>query len=214
MQQPGRMPLQRTHRQRGFSLIIVFLIIVMLIGIGGAAILSTQTDLAVAGRDREAAVSLYAAEAGIAFGKDWLFGKASGTGAGAWNSVLTSAGKYLCVPGDGTAPGTVPNGLNTPTSYDAPRGSSYVFCFHNNALDPNYFLLPPTGDTTDGEGVIVIESYGYGPANARTHLTAEIRNTAVTLARGQDYSQGSSGTLKQASGETGAPGSVGQGVSF
>jgi Tfp pilus assembly protein PilX len=105
-------PARPGPRQRGFVLITVFLVLLLLLSLGGAVLLSTQSDLQVAGYDREAAIALYAAEAGIAFGKDWLAGRVSGTGAGAWTVLLRSGDALLCAPGNGAAPKVLPKVTN------------------------------------------------------------------------------------------------------
>ena len=51
---------------------------------------TTQTDLQVAGQDREAATAFYAAEAGVAFAKDWLATQNLAQGAGAFSAILQS----------------------------------------------------------------------------------------------------------------------------
>ena len=58
--------------QRGFSLIIVFLIIVVMSAVAGTVMVSTQGDLQVSAHDRESALAFYAAEAANAYGQQWL----------------------------------------------------------------------------------------------------------------------------------------------
>src|SRR5438309_12082714 len=92
----------RRRRQRGFSLIVVFLLILIMVGIASAVMMSTQGDLQVAGHDREAATALYAAEAGITYAQWWLYrypvplvGQFTDVNPplqwGAWQSFLNSA---------------------------------------------------------------------------------------------------------------------------
>lgn len=193
-------PVRPRPRQRGFVLITVFLVILLLLTLGGAVLLSTQSDLQVSGYDREAAIALYAAEAGVAFGKDWLAGRVSGTGAGAWTVLLRSGDALLCAPGSGAAPGVQPKANNAAVSYDVARSASYRFCIHNNALDDRYFDSPATGDTEDSDGMITIESYGFGPGGAASRLTVEVSAGTTSRAVG-DYFQGGGDGRKGAVGE-------------
>lgn len=169
-----------SRRQRGFSLIIVFILVIAMVGIAAALMVSTQGDLQVAGQDRESATAFYAAEAGIAFAKDWLTSANMGQGNATWSTLLASGVPQLCVVGNGQTPGTVPQTAQVP--YDLIRPASYRFCFHNNVDDPNYTLNPPTGDTVDGDGVLAIESYGYGPNGSVGHVTVNVAVTAGAAA--------------------------------
>ena len=102
---PATRPLRR--RQRGFALVIVFLILALMVGAAAALLLTTRTELAVATTERETASSFYAAEAAVAYGKDWLISRVTGQGAGAWTAVLLSKDVQLCAPGAGSSPGFI-----------------------------------------------------------------------------------------------------------
>jgi len=187
------------NRQRGFSLIVVFLLIVVMVGVAAALLVTTQGDLQVAGQDREAANAFYGAEAGIAFAKDWL---AQQPILGSWNSVLQSGAVQLCTPTGGAKPGTLPQAGQAAVVYDAQRGTTYRWCVHNNAGDPNYVGNPPTGDTTDSDGAIAIESYGYSAEGTASHLYVEVR-VNIGAQSGGDYFMAGNGETHQAQGEKG-----------
>jgi hypothetical protein len=169
-------------RQRGFTLIVVFLLIILMVGVAATVMLSSQTDLRISGQDREATTAFYAAETGLAFGKDWLNSKGPSPGNGAWNGVLGSASApdRRCTGGNANVPGTTPVPANT--QFDAlPAPISYFnFCVHNNALDPNW-AGGGTGATIDGDGIIAIEAYGYGPNGQVSHITAEVSASGVAV---------------------------------
>ncbi len=187
------------NRQRGFSLIIVFLLIVVMVGLAAALLVSTQGDLQVAGQDREAANAFYGAEAGVAFAKDWLSQQAIGQGTTAWSGVLGSGAPQLCASGGvvGFKPNTQPGGGQPAVVYDAARQTSYRWCVHNNATDVNFFQAPQNGDTVDGDGVIAIESYGYSAEGTQSRLYVEVRAPTATLPQAGDYFQGGGSETKQ-----------------
>jgi Tfp pilus assembly protein PilX len=196
-----------SSRQRGFSLIVVFLLVIVMVGIATTVLVSTQADLQVAGVDRESSQTFYAAEAGIAWAKDWLSAQPVGTGSTAWSGLLASDAVQLCLPTTGAAPGIAPKSGQVSVPYyatpsGAPPLTSYQWCVHNNSADPNYQKNPPTGDTADSDGILAIESYGYGPNNATTRLYVEVMVNGTT-SPGGDYAQGGGGELKQARGEGG-----------
>lgn len=198
------------NRQRGFSLIVVFLLIVVMVGLAAAVLVSTQGDLQVAGQDREAANAFYAAEAGIAFAKDWLAQQPVGTGKNAWSTVLGSGAQQLCVGGGvaGLKPPTQPGAAQAAVAYDPARTSSYRFCVHNNATDPNYFGTcanplqgAQTPDGTDCDGTIAVESFGFSADGTASRLYVEIKAPVDVAQQAGDYFQGGGGPLKQAVGE-------------
>lgn len=195
-------------RQRGFSLLIVFMLIVIMVGLAMGVVLATQQDLSVAGQDREQAQSLYAAEYAVAMAKAYL-GTTPGLYAPApsgWTGLLTSADPTvqarLCQPlpqyPNSTAPGTLPKAApaNLPSPMPGwllPAGAptfpvTWQYCLHNNADDPNY-LDPnpagtPTGDVSDARDrltLLVIEAYGTGPNGATTHLAVTIAGPTGAL---------------------------------
>jgi hypothetical protein len=201
----------RSTRQRGFSMIVVFLLLTVMVALAATVLLVTQGDLRSTGQDRVAVESFYGAEAAVAYGKEFLYGRANGVGAGAWSALLSSGVPELCAPGGGSAPGTAPVGA--PQSYDAGRSITFQFCLHDNAMDPNYFGNKPTGDTTDGDGIIAIEGYGFGPDGAKSHVSVEVKALPVTVSNVSAYFQSGSSERKSAVGDGTQVGS-GAAVSF
>lgn len=203
---------RRPARERGFTLIIVFLIIIVMVGIASAVMLSTQGDLQVSGHDRESATALYAAEAGVASAEWWMYrfpvlntakflnSGAPGITVGAWHTLMSANGggpkAMLCVNPAGAPVTSPPMGLpiaaavpytagagppfpGTPVTYDGTRQAVFQWCVHNNALDPLYRLTPasPTcllPDYCDGDNIITIESWGYGPNGASSHISVDV----------------------------------------
>jgi hypothetical protein len=181
----------RARRDRGFSLLVVFLLVMVMVGVAAAVVLSTQEDLSVSGQDREQKTAFYAAEFAVALGKDFLANNWSNQD---WTPVLRKSPvpPELCQPAPapltGRVPGTLPRmdklTLFTTSGKDPIQ---YQYCIHNNAEDPAYFGAIPDGDTDDtqdiGRHLIVIEGYGfYGsgpPYKATAHVTATV-GTPVT----------------------------------
>jgi Tfp pilus assembly protein PilX len=200
-----------SRRQSGFSLIIVFLLLTVMIALAATILTVTQGDLRNTGQDRISVETFYGAEAAASYAKEYLYGKAAGTGAGAWNVVLASGAAVLCAPGNGSTPGVNPVGA--PNVYDATRGINFQYCIHNNAMDPNYFLNNPSGDIADGDGIIAVEGYGYGPDGARNHVSVEVKALPVTVSVATSYFQSGTNELKGAAGDSTAVTSSSQ-VSF
>src|SRR4051794_9983901 len=80
----------RLKRQRGFSLIVVFVIIIVMVGVASAVMITTQGDLQVAGSDREQMSALYAAEAGVSWAQ-WVLIRYPQPSTGPWTPLLASA---------------------------------------------------------------------------------------------------------------------------
>ncbi|MSP61114.1 MAG: hypothetical protein EXR72_12365 [Myxococcales bacterium] len=165
------------RRQRGFSLIVVFLLITLMVGVAAMVMLSSQSDLQIAGQDRESMTAFHAAEAGVAFAKDWLASKAPTPGPTAFSVLLKSAAPELCQTGANVyLPGVKPN--RPAQAYDTARGSSFQFCIHNNPLDPAY--PGGTGHLDDTDGAVAIEAYGFGPGGAVSRITVEVQAASTS----------------------------------
>jgi Tfp pilus assembly protein PilX len=177
----------RARRDRGFSLLVVFMLIIVMVGAAATVMLSTQQDLSVAGQDRESLQSFYAAEYAVAQAKDYLAALSStfwnaGTG---WTPLLASGVPQLCVPtgvSPPTAPGIVPAATNPWNDFrDAQQNTLFVngavsgaakvqwrYCVHNDAEDLAYLdtaanSAGQTGDNSDARDAqhqLVIEGYG------------------------------------------------------
>lgn len=200
---PDRRARRAASPQRGFSLIVVFLLVAAMVGIAGIVMMSARTDLQVAGQDRENQSAFYAAETGIAFGKDFLASQNPQPIAGPWTALLGSGNVALCRRCDqnnppcaaiGSQPGATPQ--TAWVNYDPARLSNFRFCVHNNALDPNYMSAVPTGDTVDGDGIITIEGYGRvdGGRGGSTRLTVDVSAVVGNTATGAYAVRGGNAT--------------------
>jgi hypothetical protein len=196
----------RGSRARGFSLLIVMMLVAVLVG--GAAILmsSVQGQFQIAGQDRQAAAALYAADYAIAQGKAFIASQ-PGLFVGSWNPLLTSTNpavnKYLCfqpLPTPAARPGIGPKTVNPAIDlYSYPQGgkTQWNFCLHNNADDPAYIdssvysVAPggvPQGDTNDGLDplrLLVIEGYGSMFESNTATIPSAIAHVAVTITQPQ-----------------------------
>jgi hypothetical protein len=195
----------RSH-QRGFSLVIVFLLIMVMVGLAAAVMTTTQGDLKVAGTDREGALAFYAAEAGVAYAKDWLSQQNVPTGNTAFSGILGAGGVQLCLPsGIAGTPGLLPQVGQTAVVYHKDQAANpitwYRWCLHNNVDDANYLNGLLTADTTDSDGKITIESYGTGPNNTLAHVAVTVSVSVSSIAVG-DYGQQGGGGTKQARGDS------------
>ena len=221
----------RRRNQRGFSLIVVFLLILVMAGVSSSVVLSTQGDLQISGHDRESAAALYAAEAGVAWAEWYLYRFPVPMLAGSWTAFLTSVDPAVraafCVAAPGVPPGLRPfTGIpaspsvpsvpgqfqapppGSPVVYDATRGISYQFCIHNNALDPAFAPAGnPAGDLNDTDNIITIESYGwYGTGtlatgSASAHVTVDVSYFNSAVASANDYQQAGGNATKQSRGQ-------------
>lgn len=187
--------MMRRRRNRGFSLLVVAVLIIVMVGMAAGVALTTQEDLSVAGQDREAQMAFYAAEYAAARGKDFLctsgfYDTIGGTG---WTPLLSSGNAYLCASVGGASPGIAPGSSNVKATYFTLSTGDTVqwqFCVHNNADDPGY--LDPTNntpanvangdtsDTRDGSHYVVIEGYGFAPNNAQARIAVEVAAPSTT----------------------------------
>lgn len=134
-------------REGGFSVIIVLILLIMLVGVALIVLSTSRGDVFGATNERESAIALYAAEAGIAHGKAYMasipFDPATKYSALIGVTLPTKTFDYA-VPG--TPPVTVP--------------ASYTVTFLNN-----YDQATDAGGDRDGK--LVIRSEGTGPNGAR-----------------------------------------------
>jgi hypothetical protein len=191
------------RRDRGFSLLVVFLLITVMVGVAATVILSTQRDLSGAGQDREALQAFYAAEHAVAQAKDFLAGAAAARGitqasfaaGGGWTPILTQLDAAGAAPGCASGPSNATPRM--PWSDFA--GGAFVvgggnvrwrFCIHNNADDVAYLdpggavpagCVGKTGDVCDERDplhLVTIEAWGAAGA-AQSHLVVNVGNVAM-----------------------------------
>jgi len=179
------------------------MLIVVMVGVSAGILATMQQELQVAGQDREQVIALYAAEHGVAMAQAAIAAQTFDTTTG-WTTVLTlpAMADQMCATVGGTKPGVLPKstnprqGLQVLPADSTQYVSQYVWCIHNNAEDPAY-LAPtggtPNGDTSDSQDtkhILVIESYGFGPNSAATHLTVAMgAPTLVTRLGSNAYAQ-------------------------
>ena len=138
----------RRLREGGFSVIIVMIVLIMLVGIAMILIATSRGDVRSSANERETAVAFYAAEAGIAHGKAYMS-----------SMTYDPALKFKALIGvtlprrtfDYAVPNTNPE-IKIPASYE-------VSFLNNNDQAPD-----AGGDT---DGTIKVRSIGYGPNNAQ-----------------------------------------------
>jgi len=193
-----RRPSRRARRDRGFSLVVIFLLMVVMTGTAIGVLIAGQTDLNLAGISREQQLALHAAEYAAARGKALIASQTqpmfdATTG---WNGLLLSTStpivNAMCsttlgVATPGSTPGVRPQGA--PVLLYSLRDRSGVvipgadvqwsYCIHNNADDPGY-LAPigvPNGnvdDSRDVQHLLVIEGYGWAPNGASARISVTV----------------------------------------
>jgi Tfp pilus assembly protein PilX len=84
--------------ERGVVLIVVLVTMALLAALGAALTLATTTELAIAANYREAAETLYAAEAGVAFVMQEVAAVED------WNEVATGSGQSVFIDGPADGP--------------------------------------------------------------------------------------------------------------
>src|SRR5256885_5258374 len=183
----------RRRRDGGFSLLIVFRLFVVMVGVAATVIASTQQDLSVAGQDREALQAFYAAEHAVAQAKDFLAGAAAADGitqanfaaGGGWTPILAQLSAAGVTQGCATGPtNATPRMAWSDFSGGAfTVGSGSVrwrFCIHNNAADVAYLdpggaspagCIGKSGDVCDERDplhLVTIEAWGAFPVDPST----------------------------------------------
>ncbi len=153
-------PNKATQRQEGFSLLVVFLILSVMAAAAMAVLMTTRTDIKVAGHEREHAVAFYAAEAALAYGKAELLPKWSTTQK--WTPVLKTSSYRAGVTRDYRFGG---NGLPS-------IRATYTFRFVNNSDDPSGKA------DTDSDGRVVIVGIGrvYDAGGRKLTATVTLQN--------------------------------------
>ena len=220
-------------RQRGFSLLIVFMLMAVLITTAGIMLWTTQGGIAVTGITREQTLALEAAEYSVAQAKALiasqnpsLFNSTTG-----WTPLLTSSSttitNMLCANAAGntaTAPGTAVKTATNPWNNLFVDGSGaqivgappaqWRFCIHNNADDPHYLDTAGNApaniangeinDQRDPQHLLVIEGYGTGPNGAAAHVTVTVGTPTLNATTGSGDSYAQEGGGAAHSGSAGA----------
>ena len=134
-------------REGGFSVIIVLILLIMLVGVALIVLSTSRGDVFGATNERESAIALYAAEAGIAHGKAYMA-----------SIPYDQARKYSALIGvtlpKQTFEFVIPN-----TTPEVRVSASYTVKFSNN-----YDMAADGGGDADGK--VIIHSEGEGPNGA------------------------------------------------
>jgi Tfp pilus assembly protein PilX len=191
----------RRRRDRGFSLLVVLMLITVMAGVAGTVILSTQQDLSLAGQDREALAAFYAAEGGVAQAKDWLAARLAAGGitpatfvaVGGWTPIL---GELAGAP-EGCATG--PLAATARRAWTRLDGNTrFTFCIHNDAsdiafLDPGGTTPPGCAgkrgdvcDERDPRHAITIEAWGAS-ATTQAHVSVEVASPSLATIAWRQY---------------------------
>jgi hypothetical protein len=200
------------RRDRGFSLIIVFLLVSVMVGVAGGVLLSTQEDLNVSGGDREQQMAFYAAEYALVQGQTYALQQVKQTMMASWapaqwspvlvalqpGTNLNGCNGSAALPGprmgwqDFRAPGNVMT-APYPTKANSPAGTAqWRYCIHNNADDPAF--LDPNGNAVlDSSGNAVCPAM---PLTDGTGNTCDYRdfNSYITVEGWGAYPVDGSGT--------------------
>jgi hypothetical protein len=150
--------------QRGSAMIVAMVTLVGLLGVGGLALLASQSDLSGATQDRFQGVALHAAEAGVAAAMDEL--RMEHDPSQHWTALVMPENQdvtpWSAVAGNGAEPG------DTANLFSSDRHSWYEVEIRNNVSDPGFT------DGDDEDSRVVIRSTGHGPDRARVVLEVEV----------------------------------------
>jgi Tfp pilus assembly protein PilX len=222
-------PHRQPRRQRGFTLVLVFFLIILMVGVLTALLVSAQGDLQVAAVDRESTSSFYAAETGAAYGKDWLLSRSPSPGTAAWTPILKGNPAVVCTVAVNSAqPGTALPPLQRSVSLKSgallpstacPAGEGcFNFCVRNNSLDPNWMNPTPANwadpnkrpDLNDADGVVTIEAYGWGPNGQVSRVSLDVLAAGAVASNEGGYGKAGGGEKGEGGMQTG----VGAGLSY
>jgi hypothetical protein len=164
--------------QRGSVLIIAMVALVALAGLGGFTALSVQGGVAAQSASRFQGAALYAAEAGVAAGMEFL--RANIDPIRNWTAFVDKDNVNPPMPIEtATEPGVygnnaMPGDTDNPfEAYDA----WYQVRVLNNHADPGFSLDPPTivpANILDQDGRVTLHVTGYGPNGARVVLEVDV----------------------------------------
>jgi hypothetical protein len=199
----------RRRPDAGFTLVVVALRLLILTATAPIALHTTRTDLNAAGRLRESKYAFYAAEAGLAAGKEFLASRWDPVTR--WTSVIprtapppcafVESGRINCCPAGSTAclqsdPFYRPFQSSTDPQLRALRTAYYV-TFRNNCTPPN--CLDNAADPLrDDDGRVIISATGFGPNGARVTLELQVAQSGQGSLITDYTAQQGGGAAKQA----------------
>ncbi|MFH2006385.1 MAG: hypothetical protein ABI333_07360 [bacterium] len=180
--------------QRGFSLIVIFLLLALMAAAATAVLLASRTDMRISGRHRESSLSFFSAEAGVAYAKQAL--------ATRWNATTYWTGVLSDAP---VTTSYEVGGIEISQGNKLPKlNSRFTYTFRNNLDDPS-------GDPMiDSDGKVIVTSVGQSldvtgnKVLAQVTLQVEVEWVSVSIKKGgYQAQQNQSGTGVANSPDTG-----------
>ncbi len=156
--------------QRGFSLVVVFLILSLMAAAALAVLVTARSDIRVSGHERLRSVAFYAAEAGLAYAKADLTTRWSPSSL--WTPVLSNSAYRRGITRDYRFGGS--NGVPI-------IRARYTYRVQNNPDDPSG---SPTVDT-DGKVVLVAVGQALDPSGRRVLATVTLQSEVLWMEAGQ-----------------------------
>lgn len=160
--------------------------LVALAGLGGFTALSVQGGVAAQSASRFQSVALYAAEAGVAAGMEFL--RANIDPIRNWTAFVDTDNANPPMPIAGGPDPFIWGNNDQPGTGNNPFSSGYQAWYqvriYNNPADPG-FSLPTSSPTNilDQDGRVTLKVIGYGPNGARVTLEVDVvANNADRLA--------------------------------
>lgn len=166
---------QERRGERGSVLVVVTISLVAMVALGSITILTVRSGLSSTTHDRFKAIALFAAEAGVAVGLNYLRQQHAGPSQH-WSALVTAENSPLVAPpgfpGEGAKPGEVGN------LFSPGMEAWYEVRILNNRDDGAYdsFLNKYAGYASgnDTDGHIILQVTGHGPNNAAALIEVEI----------------------------------------
>ncbi len=168
---------QERRRERGSVLVVVTISLVAMVALGSITILTVRSGLSSTTHDRFKTIALFAAEAGVAVGLNYLRQQHAGQSAVPphWSALVTADNSPLLpppgFPGDGAKPGEAGN------LFSPGMEAWYEVRILNNRDDGDSVTASgyngyASGNDTDGH--IILQVTGHGPNNAAALIEVEI----------------------------------------
>jgi hypothetical protein len=153
-------------RESGFSVIIVLILLIMLVGIAMILLSTSRSDVFSAANERESAIAFYAAEAGVNHAKSVMATYQGYTDVAKFTPLISRS----ATPSISRTIDYQVNGVTIPARYE-------VWFFNNT-------------DGSDGgvdlDGMLLIHSVGYGPNSSRSVIET-VSGIKELVHTGTDY---------------------------
>jgi|GEM_PF-4831234 len=179
-------PVTRGNDERGAVLVVSMVVLVSLLALGGLSMVATRDGVRSAGHERFRAVSLYAAEAGVAAVMQQIRdGTATTTLLRANHENRAADERELTIHGTGAKPDDQDNVFSEDVK------AWYEVTLRNNGDDSGFDIDPDLDTDTDGR--LIVRSVGHGPGNTSVIIEVEVAQNAATGGTGgvacEQYSQ-------------------------